>query len=174
MKLWKNVFVNRFTLQFHQAVLNEQAPLRTELFLSTLRFHQAVLDEVEGAYRVHRILPAVDKPYADSAFGAFVVEYCPWAAYEQVRLETRVGPLDDEIKRGSCTCGGTPGGDGTASAPRGFGILLAPVPGWRHLATFAAVYSRSALRLASLDPDEATPKDLITRGGGEVRDLKDG
>ncbi|KAH9905149.1 hypothetical protein F4778DRAFT_802636 [Xylariomycetidae sp. FL2044] len=63
MKPWKNVPVNRFTLRVHQAVLNE----------------------VEGAYRVHRILPAVDKPYANSAVGAFVVEYCPWAAYEQRR-----------------------------------------------------------------------------------------
>ena len=51
------------------------------------------------------------------------------------------------------------------TAPWWFGIVLAPIPGWRHLATFAKVYSRSTLRLAGLDPATATPSDLIQHGG---------
>ncbi|KAK8083898.1 hypothetical protein PG996_002679 [Apiospora saccharicola] len=51
------------------------------------------------------------------------------------------------------------------TAPWWFGVVLAPIPGWRHLATFASVQSRSTLRLAGLDPATATPSDLIRHGG---------
>ncbi|KAK8140101.1 hypothetical protein PG984_000167 [Apiospora sp. TS-2023a] len=54
------------------------------------------------------------------------------------------------------------------TAPWWFGVVLAPIPGWRHLATFASVYSRSTLRLAGLDPAKATPSDLIRQGGPHI------
>ncbi|KAK8050815.1 hypothetical protein PG994_012545 [Apiospora phragmitis] len=56
----------------------------------------------------------------------------------------------------------------TRTTPWWFGIDLSPVPGWRHLATFASVYSRSTLRLAGLDADTATPSDLIQHGGPHI------
>lgn len=49
--------------------------------------------------------------------------------------------------------------------PSWLGIVLAPIPGWRYLTTFASVYSRSTLRLAGLNPKNATTVDLIKSGG---------
>lgn len=49
--------------------------------------------------------------------------------------------------------------------PSWLGAVLAPIPGWRHLVTFARVYSRSTLRLAGLDDPHASLTDLIKHGG---------
>ncbi|KAI0451112.1 hypothetical protein F5B21DRAFT_488213 [Xylaria acuta] len=54
------------------------------------------------------------------------------------------------------------------TTPSWLGAVLAPIPGWRHLATFAQVYSRSTLRLAGLDDPNASPKDLIQHGGPHI------
>ncbi|KAI1346610.1 hypothetical protein F5Y01DRAFT_308191 [Xylaria sp. FL0043] len=51
------------------------------------------------------------------------------------------------------------------TTPSWLGIVLAPIPGWRYLVTFARLYSRSTLRLAGLEDPNAIPKDLIERGG---------
>lgn len=51
------------------------------------------------------------------------------------------------------------------TTPAWLGPVLSPIPGWRHLATFASVYSRSTLRLAGLDDENASPADLIKHGG---------
>ncbi|KAK8003984.1 hypothetical protein PG989_003703 [Apiospora arundinis] len=50
-------------------------------------------------------------------------------------------------------------------APWWVGILLAPIPGRRHLATTVNAYSRSTLRLAGLDPTRDSASDLVLRGG---------
>ncbi|KAI0513261.1 hypothetical protein F5B22DRAFT_611860 [Xylaria bambusicola] len=54
------------------------------------------------------------------------------------------------------------------TTPSWLGAILAPIPGWRHLATFAQVYSRSTLRLAGLEDPNATPTDLIKNGGPHI------
>ncbi|KAI0547953.1 hypothetical protein F4679DRAFT_340767 [Xylaria curta] len=54
------------------------------------------------------------------------------------------------------------------TTPSWLGIVLAPIPGWRHLATFAQVYSRSTLRLAGLEDRNASPTDLIKHGGPHI------
>ncbi|KAI1357688.1 hypothetical protein F5Y08DRAFT_323685 [Xylaria arbuscula] len=54
------------------------------------------------------------------------------------------------------------------TTPSWLGTVLAPIPGWRHLATFAQVYSRSTLRLAGLDDPKASPTDLIKHGGPHI------
>jgi hypothetical protein len=55
------------------------------------------------------------------------------------------------------------------TTPSWLGTFLAPIPGWRHLATFASVYSRSTLRLAGLNDENASPIDLIEHGGPRKR-----
>ncbi|KAI0163523.1 hypothetical protein BJ166DRAFT_295747 [Pestalotiopsis sp. NC0098] len=54
------------------------------------------------------------------------------------------------------------------TTPAWLGPVLSPIPGWRHLATFASVYSRSTLRLAGLDDKNASPADLIKHGGPHI------
>lgn len=51
------------------------------------------------------------------------------------------------------------------TTPWWLGAVLAPIPGWRYLAKFASVYSRSTLRLAGLENKDASPTDLIEKGG---------
>jgi hypothetical protein len=51
------------------------------------------------------------------------------------------------------------------TTPWWLGPVLAPIPGWRHLITFANEYSRSTLRLAGLTDKTASPVELIKRGG---------
>lgn len=51
------------------------------------------------------------------------------------------------------------------TTPWWLGPVLAPIPGWRYLSSFAREYSRSTLQLAGLDADSASPADLIERGG---------
>lgn len=43
--------------------------------------------------------------------------------------------------------------------------LLSPIPGGRHLPSFANEYSRSTLRLAGLTEDTASPVELLRKGG---------
>ncbi|XDG03561.1 hypothetical protein ABKA04_003176 [Annulohypoxylon sp. FPYF3050] len=54
------------------------------------------------------------------------------------------------------------------TTPWWLGAVLAPIPGWRYLAKFASVYSRSTLRLAGLENKDASPTDLIEKGGPRV------
>ncbi|KAI1733660.1 hypothetical protein F4680DRAFT_440873 [Xylaria scruposa] len=54
------------------------------------------------------------------------------------------------------------------TTPSWLGIVLAPIPGWRYLASFAQVYSRSTLRLAGLEDRNASPADLIKYGGAHI------
>ncbi|KAF7536873.1 hypothetical protein G7054_g4141 [Neopestalotiopsis clavispora] len=54
------------------------------------------------------------------------------------------------------------------TTPIWLGPVLSPIPGWRHLATFASVYSRSTLRLAGLNDKDASPADLIRHGGPHI------
>lgn len=50
--------------------------------------------------------------------------------------------------------------------PSWLGLALAPIPGWRYLATFASHYSQSILQLAGVpDYHTASPVELIKKGG---------
>ncbi|KAK2603199.1 hypothetical protein N8I77_009673 [Diaporthe amygdali] len=53
------------------------------------------------------------------------------------------------------------------TTPAWLGIVLAPIPGWRYIPSFANEYSRSTLQLAGLSVTEETanPAELIKRGG---------
>lgn len=52
------------------------------------------------------------------------------------------------------------------TTPSWLGFVLAPIPGWRYLAKFAAHYSQSTLRLAGVDDwQSASPVELIQKGG---------
>lgn len=51
------------------------------------------------------------------------------------------------------------------TTPAWLGPLLAPIPGWRYLPSFASHYSRSTLRLAGLTAPTASPAELIEKGG---------
>jgi hypothetical protein len=51
------------------------------------------------------------------------------------------------------------------TTPWWLGIVMAPIPGWRYLPTFAKEYSRSTLKLAGLTKDTASPVELIKHGG---------
>ena len=51
------------------------------------------------------------------------------------------------------------------TTPWWLGIVLAPIPGWRYLTRFANEYSRSTLHLAGLTDKNASPAELIKRGG---------
>ncbi|KAK6196744.1 C-24(28) sterol reductase [Pestalotiopsis sp. IQ-011] len=56
--------------------------------------------------------------------------------------------------------------------PAWLGPVLSPIPGWRHLATFASVYSRSTLRLAGLDDKNANlMADVLEAHQNKVRSL---
>ncbi|KAF3056524.1 putative nad dependent epimerase dehydratase protein [Daldinia childiae] len=54
------------------------------------------------------------------------------------------------------------------TTPWWLGIVVAPFPGWRYIPTFASVYSRSTLRLAGLDAKNASPTELIEKGGPHI------
>lgn len=52
------------------------------------------------------------------------------------------------------------------TTPAWLGVVLAPIPGWRYLPSFAKEYSRSTLQLAGLGgPENASPVQLIKKGG---------
>lgn len=51
------------------------------------------------------------------------------------------------------------------TTPWWLGVAMAPIPGWRHLPTFAKEYSRSTLLLAGLTEKTASPVELIKQGG---------
>lgn len=51
------------------------------------------------------------------------------------------------------------------TTPWWLGVIMAPIPGWRYLTTFANEYSRSTLKLAGLTDETASPVELIKRGG---------
>ncbi|KAI1135781.1 P-loop containing nucleoside triphosphate hydrolase protein [Hypoxylon sp. FL0543] len=54
------------------------------------------------------------------------------------------------------------------TTPWWLGAVLAPIPGWRYLAKFASYYSRSTLRLAGIDKKDASPTELIEKGGPHI------
>ncbi|KAI1853976.1 hypothetical protein JX266_001117 [Neoarthrinium moseri] len=54
------------------------------------------------------------------------------------------------------------------TTPSWLGLVVAPIPGWRYIPTFASVYSRSTLRLAGVNEKNASPADLIKRGGPHI------
>jgi hypothetical protein len=51
------------------------------------------------------------------------------------------------------------------TTPSWLGIVMAPIPGWRYLPSFAKEYSRSTLQLAGLTEKTNSPVELIKRGG---------
>lgn len=51
------------------------------------------------------------------------------------------------------------------TTPVWLGPLMAPIPGWRHLPSFANEYSRSMLSLIGLTEDTASPVELLKKGG---------
>lgn len=51
------------------------------------------------------------------------------------------------------------------TTPFWLAAVVAPIPGWRFIPTFASVYSRSTLRLAGINKKDASPTDLIDKGG---------
>ncbi|KAI1385890.1 P-loop containing nucleoside triphosphate hydrolase protein [Hypoxylon trugodes] len=54
------------------------------------------------------------------------------------------------------------------TTPWWLGAVVAPIPGWRFIPTFASVYSRSTLRLAGLDAQNTSPTELINKGGPHI------
>ncbi|KAI0483407.1 hypothetical protein GGR56DRAFT_624241 [Xylariaceae sp. FL0804] len=54
------------------------------------------------------------------------------------------------------------------TTPSWLGPVMSPIPGWRYLPSFAAHYSRSTLELAGIMNKNATPTDLIERGGPHI------
>lgn len=51
------------------------------------------------------------------------------------------------------------------TTPWWLSIVMAPIPGWRYITTFASEYSRSTLKLAGLTEKTASTSELIKRGG---------
>lgn len=51
------------------------------------------------------------------------------------------------------------------TTPWWLGVVLAPIPGWRWLPSYANEYSRSTLKLAGMTENTASPVELIKRGG---------
>lgn len=54
------------------------------------------------------------------------------------------------------------------TTPFWLAAVVAPIPGWRFIPTFASVYSRSTLRLAGINKKDASPTDLIDKGGPHI------
>ncbi|KKY38985.1 putative nad dependent epimerase dehydratase [Diaporthe ampelina] len=56
------------------------------------------------------------------------------------------------------------------TTPAWLGVVLAPIPGWRYLPSFAREYSRSTLQLAGLGgtEDTASPAELVKKGGPHI------
>ncbi|XXH02581.1 hypothetical protein Hte_008958 [Hypoxylon texense] len=57
----------------------------------------------------------------------------------------------------------------TRTTPWWLGAVVAPIPGWRYIPTFASVYCRSSLRLAGMNAKkDVSPTDLIKWGGPHI------
>ncbi|KAI0381303.1 hypothetical protein F5Y04DRAFT_255201 [Hypomontagnella monticulosa] len=54
------------------------------------------------------------------------------------------------------------------TTPFWLAAVVAPIPGWRFIPTFASVYSRSTLRLAGIDKKDAGPTDFLEKGGPHI------
>ncbi|KAI0473167.1 P-loop containing nucleoside triphosphate hydrolase protein [Xylariaceae sp. FL0804] len=54
------------------------------------------------------------------------------------------------------------------TVPWWLGPVMAPIPGWRYIPSFAAHYSRSTLALAGVADEKAGPADLLVRGGPHI------
>ncbi|OTB08924.1 hypothetical protein M426DRAFT_316224 [Hypoxylon sp. CI-4A] len=54
------------------------------------------------------------------------------------------------------------------TTPWWLAAVVAPIPGWRFIPKFASVYSRSTLRLAGIDNKDASPTELIEKGGPHI------
>ncbi|KAI1331105.1 hypothetical protein F5Y16DRAFT_408219 [Xylariaceae sp. FL0255] len=51
------------------------------------------------------------------------------------------------------------------AAPWWLSIVMAPIPGWRHVPALGDEYSREFMALAGMEPGEGTVADLARRGG---------
>ncbi|XXH02667.1 hypothetical protein Hte_009049 [Hypoxylon texense] len=54
------------------------------------------------------------------------------------------------------------------TAPWWFGVVMAPIPGWRYLPSFVTEYSRSTLKLAGLTENTDSAAQLIKLGGPHI------
>ncbi|KAI0013033.1 P-loop containing nucleoside triphosphate hydrolase protein [Xylariaceae sp. FL0662B] len=54
------------------------------------------------------------------------------------------------------------------TTPWWLSAVVAPIPGWRYIPTFASVYCRSTLRLAGMNEKNVSPTDLIKWGGPHI------
>ncbi|KAI1268645.1 hypothetical protein F5Y18DRAFT_237521 [Xylariaceae sp. FL1019] len=51
------------------------------------------------------------------------------------------------------------------AAPWWLSLVMAPIPGWRHVPTLGDEYSRTFMALAGMEPGKGTVADLAKRGG---------
>ncbi|KAI8625312.1 hypothetical protein F5Y19DRAFT_272689 [Xylariaceae sp. FL1651] len=51
------------------------------------------------------------------------------------------------------------------AAPWWLSVVMAPIPGWRHVPTLGNEYSRTFMALAGMEPGKGTVADLAQRGG---------